>query len=82
MGKFHHFHQIKDVPLKEDSVVVIKVSDFNNILATVIWKNNAILPNRSCASHAYVSVCIYVVDLNTVLGTCPEFEMSEIISII
>jgi len=31
MGKFHHFHQIKEVPLKEASVIVIKVSDFNNI---------------------------------------------------
>jgi len=67
MGKFHHFHQIKDVVVKEDSVVVIKVSDFNNILATVISKNNAILPNRSCASHVFVSVCIYVVGLNAVL---------------
>ena len=82
MGKFHHFHQIKDVPLKEDSVVVIKVSYFNNILATVIWKNNVILPNRSCASHVSFSVCIYVVDLSIVLRTYPEFKMSQTISTI
>jgi 5-formaminoimidazole-4-carboxamide-1-beta-D-ribofuranosyl 5'-monophosphate synthetase len=68
MGKFHHFHQIKEVPLKEDSVVVVKVSDFNNILATLISKNNVILPDRSCATDVSVNVRIYVVGLNTVLG--------------
>lgn len=68
MGKFHHFHQIKEVSLKEASVVVIKVSNFNNILATLIWENNVILPDRSCASHVSVSACINVVDFYIVLG--------------
>ena len=68
------------MPLKDDFVVVIKVSDFNNILDTLIWKNIVILPNRSCASLVSVSVCIYTETSILCLETYPEFEMSEIIS--